>query len=59
MRRERLAETSGLDESTITRALKGKTDPLNSTLDKIEAAVAAEEASMADHLADLKKGNAA
>ncbi|MBP1296645.1 helix-turn-helix domain-containing protein [Bradyrhizobium elkanii] len=50
MRRDRLAELSGLDESTISRAFGGKTDPLSSTLDKIEAAVSVEEAEMAEHL---------
>jgi predicted transcriptional regulator len=38
-----IAEQSGLNEDTISRTLTGKTDPLNSTLDKIETVVAAEE----------------
>lgn len=53
-----LSRATGLDEDTISRTFTGKTDPLNSTLDKIEVAVAAAEARMADHLAKLS-GDAA
>lgn len=59
MPRDRLAALSGLDESTLSRAFGGKTDPLSSTLDKIEAAVSAEEAELAEHLARVSKGAAA
>lgn len=48
-----LAEEAGLDQDTITRTLRGHTDPLNSTLDKIEGAIAAREISMLDHLLPL------
>jgi DNA-binding LacI/PurR family transcriptional regulator len=58
MRRDRIAELSGLEASTISRAFNGKTDPLTSTLDRIEAAIAQEEALMAEHLAKLS-GSAA
>lgn len=58
MPRDRLAALSGLDESTLSRAFGGKTDPLSSTLDKIEAAVSVEEAEMATHLAGVR-GSAA
>jgi transcriptional regulator with XRE-family HTH domain len=51
-----IAEHSGLDETTISRTLLGKTDPLNSTLDKIEAVITAEEQKLQ---AALDKGAAA
>lgn len=52
-----IAERSGLNEDTISRTFTGRTDPLNSTLDKIERVIAAEEEKMRDALA--KKGAAA
>jgi predicted transcriptional regulator len=48
-----LAADAGLDQDTITRTLRGHTDPLSSTLDKIETAVAAREIGMLDHLLPL------
>lgn len=51
-----IAARSGLDDSTLSRAFNGKTDPLTSTLDKIEAVVAEEEARLGQ---TLSKGAAA
>ncbi len=51
-----IAELSGLDEAPISRTLLGKTDPLTSTLEKIEAAVSAEEGRLRQ---GLQKGAAA
>ena len=45
-----IAEQSGLDLSTLSRAFNGKTDPLNSTLDKIERVVAEEEQKLGEAL---------
>lgn len=50
-----IAALSGLDETTISRTFLGKTDPLNSTLDKIERVVDAEEEKVR---AELTKGAA-
>jgi transcriptional regulator with XRE-family HTH domain len=54
-----LAQASGLDEDTISRVFGGRTDPLNSTLERIERAVAAEEVRLAAHLAALHPEHAA
>lgn len=48
-----LSSATGLDEDTISRTFKGKTDPLTSTLDLIENAVVAEEARLTEHLAKV------
>mgnify|MGYP001007969098 CR=1 FL=1 len=48
-----LAEKAALDPMTISRVLSGKTDPLQSTLDKIERVVAAEEIALRDLLLNL------
>lgn len=45
-----IATRSGLDDSTLSRAFNGKTDPLTSTLDKIEAVVAEEERRLSEAL---------
>lgn len=50
-----IAERSGLNEDTLSRTFTGKTDPLNSTLDKIEAVVTAEEEKLRG---ELQKGAA-
>lgn len=54
-----IAQRTGLDDSTLSRAFNGKTDPLNSTLDKIEAAVAEEEAKLRAAIAEPAKTGAA
>jgi hypothetical protein len=46
-----LSQLAGVDEDTVYRTFKRHTRPLNDTLDKMEAALAAEEARLADHLA--------
>jgi predicted transcriptional regulator len=38
-----IAARSGLNEDTISRTFTGRTDPLNSTLNRIEAVIEAEE----------------
>ena len=55
----RLSDLTGLDESTISRAFNGKTDPLMSTIERIEKAVAAEEAATAEYLAGRPSKGAA
>lgn len=60
--KKRLAELAGLDETTVGLVLNGKTNPLTSTVEKIEAALLAEELSRRDHLVELhgtQKGEAA
>lgn len=46
-----IAERSRLNVDTICRTFLGRTDPLNSTLDKIEAVIAAEEEKLREELA--------
>lgn len=53
LRQKNLAAQAGLDEMTISRAFQSVTDPLSSTLDKIEAVVIAEEQRMRAHLATI------
>lgn len=48
-----LADRAALDEDTVSRALTNKTDPRNSTLEKIERALTAEEIDLRDHLLAL------
>lgn len=43
LRQNRLAEISGLDKATISGVLKGHRDPWNSTVERLERAVAQEE----------------
>lgn len=59
LRQDRLAALTGLDESTLSRAFNGHTNPLTSTLDKIEAAIAAEEARMVKDLSSATPAGAA
>ena len=59
IKRQRLRELTGLDESTLSRAFNGHTDPLTSTIDKIRRAVELEERDMAEYLAKIGKGPAA
>lgn len=48
-----LAALAGLDENTIGRAFKPEANPLMSTLRAMEAAIAAEERRLRDHLLTL------
>lgn len=43
LRQNRLAEISGLDEATISGVLNGRRNPWNSTVEKLELAIASEE----------------
>lgn len=52
--KKRLAELAGLDETAVGRALNGHTDPLTSTMRKLDAALAAEEKKALAHLLRLK-----
>lgn len=45
-----IAARTGLDDSTLSRAFNGKTDPLTSTLDRIETFVAEEERRLGEAL---------
>lgn len=47
------AELAGVDETTLGRVLKGETDPLISTLDRMEDALASEERRVRDCLNEL------
>lgn len=58
LQKKQLATLSGLDEDTVGRTLRGRTIPLSTTLDRIEQAVAAEEARIAAHLGKIS-GDAA
>jgi predicted transcriptional regulator len=59
LRTSEVAEMAGVDESTLHRSFHGHTDPLNSTVDKIEAAIAAEEDRLRRALATTQSGAAA
>lgn len=56
LQQKAIAEQTGLDETTVCHTLSGRTDPRNSTLEKIERVVEAEEEKLR---AALKKGAAA
>jgi predicted transcriptional regulator len=45
-----ISERSGLDETTLGRTFLGHTDPLTSTLDRIEAVIAEEEQQLREAL---------
>lgn len=45
-----ISQRSGLDETTVGRTFLGYTDPLTSTLDRIERVVAAEEETLREAL---------
>lgn len=48
-----IATGAALDEMTVSRVLNGRTDARNSTLDRIEQQVCAEEIALRDHLLAL------
>lgn len=53
--RKELAALADLDENTIRRTFEGETDPLIGTLDKLETAIAGQEAKVKRHLDDVMR----
>lgn len=57
--RSEIAARSGLDENTVGRLLNGKSNPLLSTIQKVERVVADEEARLRQQLATGPTGSEA
>lgn len=55
LRQNRLAELSGLDVATVSTVLNGRRNPLISTLEALEKAVATEEDRLRQVLAERKE----
>ena len=48
-----LVRLTGLDKTTVNHALNGKSDPLASTIARLDGAIAAEETALRDYLLAL------